>query len=293
MLVMDTMKRILPYVRLMRLDKPIGIWLLFFPAAWAVLLSPMPLRWDLVALMLLGAVLIRSAGCILNDLADRKLDRQVERTKDRPLANGAISPFDAALLLVVLLLDGLLIALTLPPLTIKLALLAVPLIALYPWMKRLTWWPQAFLGFTFNLGALIGWAATGAALTLPAYLLYAACFFWTLGYDTLYAVQDMDDDKRVGIRSTARRVGLGRRLGLFTFLCYALMLGLFLCVMIRTGHTSAPSLVAWVAACGFAAWQATMASGLGPSDPRGGLLFRSNQYLGLILLAGLAIPYMA
>lgn len=271
----------------MRLDKPIGIWLLFFPAAWGVLLAPAPVESVLLGAMLLGAVLIRSAGCIMNDLTDRRLDAQVARTKQRPLASGAISRRDALVLLFVLLFDGLLLCLALPMNVFLLALLALPMIAAYPWMKRITWWPQAFLGLTFNLGAVMGWAATGLAVTLAPLLLYAACFFWTLGYDTIYAVQDMDDDAKVGIKSTARRIGLGGRLRVFTALCYALMLGLFYAAAKQAGIAGPWVLCGLLAAAAHALWQATCAGRLVPGSAQAGALFRSNQWLGLMLLAAL------
>lgn len=287
------MQRLLPYLRLMRLDKPIGIWLLFFPAAWGVLLSPASPQWILLAIMLVGAVLIRSAGCIINDLTDRRLDAQVARTKNRPLANGTISRVDALVLLVVLLFDGLLLCLVLPKTVLLLAFMAVPLIAAYPWMKRLTWWPQAFLGITFNLGALMGWAATGLAITPAPLLLYAACFFWTLGYDTIYAVQDMDDDATAGIKSTARRIGLGRRLQWFTATCYGAMLTLFWLAAQHAGLVGFWFVGALVAAAMHAAWQIARTGPLQPASGAAGQLFRSNQWLGLMLMAGLIAQRIA
>ncbi len=285
------MQRIVPFLQLMRIHKPIGIWLLFFPAAWGVLLSPAPVPWTLLFLMLVGAVLIRSAGCIINDLADQELDKQVERTKHRPLASGKVTRTEAKVLLFVLLFDGLLLCLVLPPLVMKLACVALPFIAAYPWMKRLTWWPQAFLGLTFNFGALIGWAATGAPVGNAPFLLYAACFFWTLGYDTLYAVEDMDGDRKAGIRSTARRIGLGYKLCAFTALCYGLMLWLFMLALAQVGPISPFMLTALTVAAVHALWQAVQAGRLKAGDPRGGVLFRSNQWLGLVLLLGLLLQH--
>ena len=287
------MQRIVPFLQLMRLHKPIGIWLLFFPAAWGVLLSPVSLQWSMLAIMLVGAVLIRSAGCIINDLADQELDKQVERTRTRPLASGAVTRTEAKVLLLVLLFDGLILCLVLPPMVLKLACLALPFIAAYPWMKRLTWWPQAFLGLTFNFGALIGWAATGLPLGPAPLLLYAACFFWTLGYDTLYAVEDMRGDATAGIRSSARRVGLGRRLQAFTGLCYGLMLLLFTLACRQLGVMDPPVIAALALASLHATWQVVRAGSLAEGDPRGGALFRSNQWLGLVLLAGLIIQRLA
>ena len=281
--------RLFSYLQLMRLDKPIGVWLVFFPAAWAVLLSPQPLDLRLLVLMLFGAFLIRAAGCIINDLADAKLDRQVARTRRRPLASGAVTPRGAWILLTLLLLLGLLLCLILPAQVLVLSLIALPLIAAYPWMKRITFWPQAFLGLTFNFGALIGWASTGAPLMPTAFLLYAACIFWTLGYDTLYAVQDMADDARIGIKSSARRIGTGPSLPLFIVVCYGMMLILLGLALSAASFDGMAAWLALLATAAHAAWQVNMARHLEPSDPRGGMLFRSNQWLGLILLGGLLL----
>jgi 4-hydroxybenzoate polyprenyltransferase len=276
--------RLQPYIALTRLNRPIGIWLAFFPAAWGVLLSPAPVHGALLLVMLVGATLTRSAGCILNDITDRKLDAKVARTKTRPLASGTV-PLKAAWLLLVLLgVLALYLALLLPLGVMTIALFAVPMIAIYPWMKRFSWWPQLFLGVTFNLGALIGWAATGMALALPAWLLYAACLFWTLGYDTIYAVQDMEDDRQAGIKSTALRVG--RHLRSFVAFCYALML-LFLSL---AAFEAGVSLVVYGGIAGaalHALWQLRLLGNLAPA--RAGALFASNQYLGLLIFVALLI----
>lgn len=281
--------RLTPYIHLMRLEKPIGIWLLFFPASWGVLLSPV-YRWELLPLMLLGAVVTRSAGCIINDLTDRELDAQVERTRQRPLASGAVSVRQALVLLALLGVVALGIALCLPLTAFLWSLVALPMIATYPWMKRLTWWPQLFLGLTFNLGAIIGWAATGAPLAPATFLLYAACLFWTLGYDTLYAVQDMHDDARVGIKSSARRVGTGPRLPHFVGICYLLMLLCFACALNMAGLLGHPAAaLAIMVSGGLFAKQYQDAARLTPGAWQAGALFRANQWVGLVLLAGLAL----
>lgn len=272
-----------PYIALMRLDKPIGIWLLFFPAAWAVALAASDAEVGrLMLIMLAGAALTRAAGCILNDLTDRRLDAQVARTQTRPLASGALKPWQAIILLFLLLMASLALALSLPPQVFWLALVALPMIAAYPWMKRLIWWPQAFLGLTFNLGALFGWLAAGEPITLPALLLYAAGICWTLGYDTIYAVQDMADDAVAGIRSSARALG-SKRLKPFVAGCYgAMFLLLGLTGLLMQGGVG--FWLGWVAAALHARWQV---SALPPAPERAGSLFRSNQWLGLALLMGL------
>lgn len=276
------------YFALTRLDKPIGIWLVFFPAAWGALLAPQPASWGVLAVLLAGAVITRSAGCILNDIIDRKLDAQVERTKNRPLANGSVKLPEAVLLLALLGVLALYLALQLPRSVFAVVPLAVPMIALYPLMKRITWWPQLFLGLTFNLGALMGWLATGAGLTAGTWFLYGACVWWTLGYDTIYAVQDMRDDETVGIKSTARRVGT--RLRAFVAGCYLAMLGLLL--MAGLLADGPPFYYAGLAAASaHALWQVHILRNLSPEQA--GMVFRSNQYLGLLILLPLLLGRFA
>lgn len=270
------------YIQLMRLDKPIGIWLVFFPAAWGVAFAGGPDIAVLIVTMLIGATLMRSAGCIINDLADRTLDAQVERTKNRPLASGAIKPWQAILLLIVLLALACATACTLPFTWLPLAAIALPLIVLYPFMKRITWWPQVFLGLTFNLGVLFGWVATGITFFPAAFVLYAAAVCWTLGYDTIYAVQDMADDEKIGIRSTARRIGTAH-LRMFVAACYGVMLAL-LTLSGYLLHAPFPYYLALVAAGAQLLWQVRQ---LPCAPERAGALFRSNQWVGLIILIGL------
>jgi 4-hydroxybenzoate polyprenyltransferase len=197
-----------PFARLARLDRPIGIWLLMLPGWWSIALAAWPnIAWPdfrLLALFGIGAVVMRAAGCVINDILDRDLDAAVERTKGRPLPSGQASVRQALALLVGLLLIGLLVLVQLNGLSILLGIAALPLVAIYPLMKRMTWWPQAFLGLVFNWGALLGWAAVRGGLDAPALWLYVGGFFWTLGYDTIYAHQDREDDARIGVRSTAR-----------------------------------------------------------------------------------------
>ncbi|NBX66822.1 MAG: 4-hydroxybenzoate octaprenyltransferase [Proteobacteria bacterium] len=191
------------YALLMRLDRPIGTWLLLLPGWWAIALADYT-RLDLFLLFAIGAVVMRGAGCVINDLWDQDLDAAVERTLGRPLVTGAVTRREAFVLLGILLLIGFCILVSLPPLAIGLGVLSMAFVVTYPLMKRFTWWPQMFLGFTFNFGALIGWAAATGALSDTALWLYAAGIFWTLGYDTIYAHQDRDDDALIGVKSTAR-----------------------------------------------------------------------------------------
>lgn len=277
------------YIRLMRLDKPIGIWLLYFPAGIAACMAE---RSEpdihLLILLFLGALITRSAGCIINDLTDRKLDAQVERTRMRPLASGEITVPQAMVLLFLLGLAALLVVAFLPSVVIGLSLLALPMIVIYPWMKRLTWWPQLFLGITFNLAVLIGWAATGASFTEATAFLYGACIFWTLGYDTIYALQDMEDDRKVGIKSTALK--FGKQVVRFVSGWYALML---LCLIFAglMADTGPAYLLGVVLVALHVRWQVREVP-FAKAERSAGQLFRSNQWLGLVLFAAIFVDRM-
>ncbi|MFC7536543.1 4-hydroxybenzoate octaprenyltransferase [Sphingomonas sp. GCM10030256] len=213
-----------PYASLMRVDRPIGTWLLFWPCAWSVALAGVWERWDLLALFAIGAFTMRSAGCVYNDIVDRNLDRQVERTRLRPLASGRAGLSAAWGLTVALCLVGLIVLLQLEPVAQIVALGSVVLVAAYPFMKRITWWPQAWLGLVFSWGALVGWPAVTGAVEPPALWLYAGTVAWVIGYDTLYAIQDKEDDALVGVRSSARRLGRQAPLGIGIFYSLALLL---------------------------------------------------------------------
>ncbi len=207
---------------LARLDRPIGAWLLFLPGLWSILLAGAPAGktlW-LIALFGLGSVLMRAAGCAVNDFWDRDLDRRVIRTAGRPLASGAIGLPQAGLFLAALLAASLAILVQLDPLAQLLGVAALALVALYPLAKRITWWPQIVLGFTFGWGAPMGYAAAAGRLDAAAGVLYAASIFWILGYDTIYAHQDREDDALIGVKSTARL--FGERSMSFVAACYVL-----------------------------------------------------------------------
>lgn len=189
---------------MMRLGAPTGYLLSFFPATFGLLLAyEKPVNLAYIPVFFIGSVLTRSAGCIINDLLDQNLDKKVTRTKDRPLASGAISSKEAILVLVILLLCSLGILLCFNTTAIYIGIFAFFMISLYPLMKRITYFPQAFLGLTFNLGCLIGYAAIKNNISTNALILYFACGFWTVGYDTIYAFMDLKDDKKIGIKSTA------------------------------------------------------------------------------------------
>lgn len=200
-----------PYLQLSRFDRPIGFWLLGLPCLMGQLLGRINIGFSwfdltLLPLWFFGAIAMRGAGCTINDIADKDFDAQVERTKNRPLACGALSLKQAYIWLGFQLLIGLIILLLLPRPAQIVALLSVPMVIAYPFMKRITWWPQAWLGMTFNWGILVGFAAV-APLNIGAFLFWIGAIFWTLGYDTIYAMSDVQDDALIGVKSTARRFG--------------------------------------------------------------------------------------
>ena len=213
--------RFVPYVLLARLDRPIGVWLLFLPGLWGILLSGPPPREAirLILLFAIGALVMRSAGCVVNDLWDRDIDRMVARTAGRPLASGMLRPRQALAFLAVLLLLGLAILLQLNPLAQMLGAASLLLVALYPLAKRVTWWPQLMMGFTFGFGAPLGYAAGAGRLDTAWAVLYGAAILWDLGFDTIYAHQDREDDALVGVKSTARL--FEERTAPFLAACYA------------------------------------------------------------------------
>ncbi|MCC7427183.1 MAG: 4-hydroxybenzoate octaprenyltransferase [Alphaproteobacteria bacterium] len=272
-----------PYALLARLDRPIGSWLLFLPGLWGIALAGAP--WPsplLVALFAIGAVVMRGAGCTINDLWDRDIDRAVARTRTRPLASGAVSVRQAILFLTAQLFVGLLILVQLNLFAIALGAASLALVVVYPLMKRITWWPQAFLGLTFNWGALLGFAAATGTLGAPALLLYAAGFFWTLGYDTIYAHQDREDDALVGVHSTARLFGGQTRP--FLVACYAATIALLAAAGTLAGLGTAFYAMLALPALHFA-WQVAR---LDIDDARRCLgLFKSNREAGLLVGAAI------
>jgi 4-hydroxybenzoate polyprenyltransferase len=275
-----------PYALLMRLDRPIGSWLLFLPGLWAIaLMAP---GWGtglwLVFLFGVGAVVMRGAGCVVNDIWDRELDRQVERTRGRPIASGAVSPARAVVFLAVLCVIGLVVLLQLNPLAIWLGVLSLLPVVLYPLAKRVTDYPQAALGVTFGWGATLGYAAASGSWGATAFLLHLAAFAWILGYDTIYAHQDRADDAIVGIRSTARR--FERTTRPFLVVCYAAML-LLLCVV---GWMAGLSVLFFLALLLPAALLARQVITLDINDPEHCLrLFRANREVGLAVALALLI----
>ncbi len=271
-----------PYASLMRIDRPIGTWLLFWPCAWSVALAGVGGRWWLFVSLLIGAFAMRSAGCVYNDIVDRDLDRKVERTRLRPLASGRVAPRAAWALLIGLSLIGLLILLPLEREAQWVALASLGLVAAYPFMKRLTWWPQAWLGLVFSWGALVGWPAVTGALSLAPILLWLGSVCWVIGYDTIYAIQDIEDDALVGVRSSARALGGHVRRGVG--IVYALAI-LGWGAAIWQVFPDPLALVGLLPAALHLAWQAYRVN---PRDGAAALaLFRSNRLTGMLLFAAL------
>jgi len=275
-----------PYALLARLDRPIGAWLLFLPGLWSILLAraPWPQTLWLIALFFVGSFLMRGAGCVVNDMWDRDLDRQVTRTANRPLASGALRMRHAALFLALLLGISLLILLQLRPLAQALGVGSLVLVALYPLAKRVTWWPQAMLGLTFGWGAPMGYAAAMGRLDAAGLVLYAATFFWILGYDTIYAHQDREDDALVGIKSTARLFGDHSRP--FLAVCYSVT-ALLLALAGGLAGLSAWALVVFLPGLWLLARQIRV---LDINDQALCLaLFKANREFGLVV--GLAVVF--
>ncbi len=283
-----------PYLRLARHDRPIGFWLLVLPCWWSSALAaiaaghPLPNLWHML-LFALGAVAMRGAGCTYNDLVDRDIDGLVERTRSRPLPSGQVTTRQAKLFLVAQAAVGALVLLALAnPFAWAVGIASLVVVAIYPFMKRITSWPQSVLGLAFSWGALMGWAAAFGRLDAPALLLYAGSILWVIGYDTIYAHQDREDDAIVGVRSTA--LLFGERTPLMLTLFYGGAVALFAATLVSVG---AP-LVAWLGLAGFAAHLAWQVRSLDIGNPDLCLrLFKSNRDAGLILLAGLVAASLA
>jgi len=264
------------FARLARFDRPAGLWLLFWPCLFGYFLAPE--GWQFPLLFFIGAVAMRAAGCVYNDIIDRDLDAQVARTAARPIASGAISVRSGWLFLVALSLVGLAVLLALPLQAQLVALGSLALVAAYPFMKRITWWPQAWLGLTFNWGVWVGWAALDPA-DRPGWpiaaLLYGAGICWTLGYDSIYAAQDSEDDALAGIKSSARRLGGSLIPGVALFYAIAM---LFMALALWVWTENPVVLLALVPVGAHLAWQAAT---LRPGDTRNTLRrFQSNREAG-------------
>src|ERR1700761_6754648 len=276
-----------PYLRLARLDRPIGSWLLLLPGWWSAALASgvahdlswLPL-W--IVLFFIGSFVMRGAGCTWNDITDRDLDAKVERTRSRPIPAGQVSVRQALVFLVAQALVGLVVLLQFNRFAVLTGIASLLIVAIYPFMKRITWWPQTVLGLAFSWGALMGYAATFGRLDATAVVLYAGSIAWVIGYDTIYAHQDAEDDALIGVKSTARLFGVRTHRALVVFYSVATVLiggALWLC---GTG------VVGWIALAGFAAHLGWQIARLDISDPALCLrIFKSNRDAGLLLFAGL------
>jgi 4-hydroxybenzoate polyprenyltransferase len=282
-----------PYLRLTRLDRPIGWWLLLLPCWWSSALAAVadrawgPSPWH-IFLMLIGAIVMRGAGCTWNDLVDRDIDARVERTRSRPIPSGQVSPRAALVFLVAQALVGLLVLVQFNRFAIMVGIASLAVVAIYPFMKRVTYWPQIFLGLAFSWGALMGWAGARGALELPAFLLYAGSIAWVMHYDTIYAHQDREDDALVGLKSTALLFAENTKPALAVFSTLAVVLiGL-------AGAFAGAGVVFALGLAAFAAHLAWQIARIDIGDPDSCLkIFRSNRDAGLILFAALLLDAAA
>ena len=273
-------QRLRDYALLARFDRPIGWWLLFWPCAWGVWLAGAGPQWGLVGWLLLGSIAMRGAGCVYNDIVDADLDRQVARTASRPVASGRVGRKAAWAWLLALCLIGLIVLLQLRWQAQLVALASLALVAGYPFMKRITWWPQAWLGMVFTWGALVGWVELRPDRLDVLAALYAGAVCWVIGYDTIYALQDREDDAMVGIRSTALRFGRHVRSAVGGFYALAAALWAAAFWLLREDWLA---LLALLPAAMHLAWQVLT---LDPGDGRNALArFRANRMAGLLVAA--------
>jgi 4-hydroxybenzoate polyprenyltransferase len=282
-----------PYLRLARLDRPIGSWLLLLPCWWSVALSAIAAGERLpnfrhLALFFVGAFAMRGAGCTWNDIVDRDLDRRVERTRSRPIPSGQVSVAQAGLFLVLQALTGLLVLVQFNRFAIALGIASLAVVAVYPFMKRVTYWPQIVLGLAFSWGALMGWAAAFASLDPPALVLYAGAIAWVIGYDTVYAHQDREDDALIGIKSTALLFGDRTKPMLAAFYGLAtVLIGL-------AGALAGAGTLFGLGLLGFAAHLAWQIARLDIADPELCLrIFKSDRDAGIILFSGMLFDAFA
>lgn len=281
-----------PYARLARWDRPIGIWLLFWPCVWGLGLAAnanpgVGFNWSHAVLMLVGAALMRGAGCTFNDIVDRDIDAKVARTRSRPIPSGQVTARNALYFMIGQALLASIILFQFNAFTIWACIASLVLVAIYPFMKRVTWWPQAFLGLAFSYGALVGWSSQTGGFGWPAILLYAGAILWVIGYDTLYALQDIEDDALIGVKSTARLFGDKVRpvvAGLYVG-AYALWLGAVLLV-----GGGIVFVAVSVPAAALLAWQVWTIDVSQPENPRA--RFYSNHYVGIVLSLALLADWV-
>jgi 4-hydroxybenzoate polyprenyltransferase len=278
-----------PYLRLSRADRPIGTWLLLIPCLWGIALAALETgfkQWDLWLAVSCGAgaFLMRGAGCTWNDISDRKIDAQVARTRSRPLPSGQVNVRGAVVWMVAQALAASLILFSYNGLAITLGIMSLALVAIYPFAKRFTWWPQVFLGLAFNWGALLAYAAHAGQVSWAAVLMYAAGIAWTLYYDTIYAHQDREDDALIGVKSTARLFGQNTRPWLWGFITATVILMALSVTLVLATRTSLPALGLALLGVWAFGWHMTMQMrGLNVDDAESCVVtFRSNRNAGLL-----------
>jgi 4-hydroxybenzoate polyprenyltransferase len=281
-----------PYARLARWDRPIGFWLLFWPCGFSLGLAAVRnpaagFDWWALLLCLIGAIAMRGAGCTFNDIVDRNIDGRVERTRLRPIPSGQVSVKAAIAFIVFQGLVGLAVLIQFNLFTVAIGVTSLALVAVYPFMKRITWWPQVFLGLAFSWGALVGWTSQTATISLTPILLYVGCVLWTIGYDTIYAMQDIEDDAIVGVKSTARLFGKRAKLIVALFYAATVVFWAAAAMLAGAGLMFAVILLGAVALLG---WQvATLYAGA----PGNALVrFRSNHWVGLLVTAALLAEWL-
>lgn len=281
-----------PYARLARWDRPIGFWLLFWPCAWGMALAAIAypelgFDWLGAILMLAGAILMRGAGCTFNDIVDRDIDMKVARTRSRPIPSGAVTARDALAFLVAQALLASVVLFQFNRFTVWAGVASLVLVAIYPFMKRVTWWPQAFLGLAFSYGALVGWSSQTGSFAMPALLLYFGTILWVIGYDTIYALQDVEDDALIGVKSTARLFGSQTRLIVSGFYAGAYILWVAAATIAGAGIVFA---VLSLVVAGLLAWQVQTVDASVPRNPW--VRFNSNRYVGVALALALLADWV-
>ncbi|NSM56528.1 4-hydroxybenzoate octaprenyltransferase [Wolbachia endosymbiont of Atemnus politus] len=275
------------YFSLMRLHSLTGLWLMLFPSLSGIILASTSLSWQtffFFILFTIGALLMRPAGCIINDIFDREIDAHVERTKYRPLASGTLNVKQALILLSLLLFIALVILLLTNKTTLILGIISMCMIIIYPLLKRYVWWPQLFLGFTFNMGSLMGWAAVKNQVSIEPILFYTGCIFWTLSYDTIYAHQDKRDDEKLGMKSTALHFGDATKCWLKRFYLMSLMMWLY------AGILSSLNNIFYIALLAVGFMFHRQYKNLNPDDSSQCMsMFKNNSYVGLLLFFGILL----
>jgi 4-hydroxybenzoate polyprenyltransferase len=278
-----------PYARLARWDRPIGFWLLFWPCGFSLGLAAVKnpaagFNWWALLLCFIGAVAMRGAGCTFNDIVDRDIDDKVERTRSRPIPSGQVSLTNAIVFMVLQGLVGLAVLVQFNLFTVAIGVASLALVAIYPFMKRVTWWPQLFLGFAFSWGALVGWTSQTSAISLPPLLLYLGSILWVIGYDTIYALQDIEDDALVGVKSTARLFGRRARALIALFYTGAVVVWASAAYLVGAGIAFGAVLLAAIAILAWQVWS------LDARDPNNALVrFKSNHWVGVAMTLALLI----